>query len=85
MLPAVALRKTLLWIDGVPSEAPLPAMPGFDRDWVESLLDGQLDGWPPLTVERALEMAIDWVEAVPVEIRATLPPFDVSAAKAATE
>ncbi|WGK63440.1 hypothetical protein QAO71_16850 (plasmid) [Halopseudomonas sp. SMJS2] len=82
MLPAIALRKTLDWIDGVPSEAPLPAMPGFDRDWIESLLDGKLDGWASLTVEQALEMTIEWVEAVPVDIRATLPPFDVSAPKA---
>ena len=81
MLPAIALRKTLDWIDSVPSETPLPAMPGFDRDWVESLSDGQLDGWPSLTFEQALEMAIDWVEAVPDDIRATLPPFDLSLVK----
>lgn len=27
------------WIDAVPIDIRLPAMPGFDRDWVDSLLD----------------------------------------------
>lgn len=34
-----ALRATLEWIDAVPSDAVLPSMPGFDRDWVESLIE----------------------------------------------
>lgn len=33
-----ALRSSLGWIDAVPTDAPLPTMPGFDRDWAESLL-----------------------------------------------
>lgn len=33
-----ALRAALDWIDAVPSGTELPAMPGFDRDWAESLL-----------------------------------------------
>lgn len=32
-----ALDATLTWIDAVPSETALPTMPGFDRDWVESV------------------------------------------------
>lgn len=34
-----ALRCALAWIDAVPSDTPLPAMPGFDRDEVDSLLN----------------------------------------------
>jgi hypothetical protein len=26
------------WIDAVPEETPLPAMPGFDRDWADDLM-----------------------------------------------
>jgi hypothetical protein len=28
------------WIDAVPSETPLPVMPGFDRDWFDNVIDG---------------------------------------------
>ena len=28
----------LEWIDAVPADTALPAMPGVDRDWVESVL-----------------------------------------------
>lgn len=31
-------RAMLGWIDAVPADVELPAMPGFDRDWAESLL-----------------------------------------------
>lgn len=27
------------WIDAVPSDVPLPAMPGFDRDWADSVIE----------------------------------------------
>lgn len=33
------LQAALEWIDAVPSDTPLPAMPGFDRDVVDSLID----------------------------------------------
>jgi len=33
-----ALRSALEWIDAVPRDLPLPAMPGFSREWAESLL-----------------------------------------------
>ncbi|VDS07530.1 hypothetical protein PARHAE_00707 [Paracoccus haematequi] len=32
-----ALDVCLEWIDAVPSDTPLPAMPGFDRDWVDNI------------------------------------------------
>jgi len=33
------VAKSLLnWIDSVPSDVPLPAMPGVDRDWVDSVI-----------------------------------------------
>lgn len=34
-----ALKACLEWIDAIPEEVELPAMPGFDRDWVESVID----------------------------------------------
>lgn len=34
-----ALTWALEWIDAVPDDVQLPAMPGFDRDYVDSLLD----------------------------------------------
>lgn len=33
-----ALSDALAWIDAVPSETELPAMPGFDRDAVNELI-----------------------------------------------
>lgn len=33
-----ALKDALAWIDAVPSDMPLPAMPGFDRDEVNNLI-----------------------------------------------
>lgn len=33
-----ALEAALAWIDAVPSDVPLPCMPGFDRDDVNILL-----------------------------------------------
>jgi len=32
---ALAMRE---WIDAVPSDTVLPAMPGFDRDWADSII-----------------------------------------------
>lgn len=34
-----ALRATLKWIDAVPSSVLLPALPGFDRDWVDEVVE----------------------------------------------
>lgn len=34
-----ALRAALIWIDAIPNNTHLPSMPGFDRDWVEGLLE----------------------------------------------
>jgi hypothetical protein len=37
-LKEVALAM-IEWIDAVPDDVQLPAMPGFDRDWAEEILD----------------------------------------------
>lgn len=37
-LEAVA-RAMRDWIDAVPKETQLPTMPGFDRDWADSVID----------------------------------------------
>lgn len=34
-----ALEAALEWIDAVPPETVLPVMPGFDRDWVNGLVE----------------------------------------------
>lgn len=34
-----ALRAALKWIDAVPATTQLPTMPGFDRDWVDSVVE----------------------------------------------
>ena len=39
-----ALKAALTWIDAVPQEAQLPAMPGFDRDEVDALLAQPTEG-----------------------------------------
>jgi hypothetical protein len=40
---AQALRWALKWIDTVPQELPLPAMPGFNREYVDGLLEGSAE------------------------------------------
>lgn len=37
-----ALQMALEWIDAVPSDTLLPAMPGFDRDEVNSIINKAL-------------------------------------------
>jgi hypothetical protein len=73
---ACGLRAALCWIDQVPCELPLPAMPGFDRDWVDSLLEGQLEHQEPLTYPQAIDMALEWIDAIPPDLLATLPVLD---------
>lgn len=34
-----AVKSLIEWIDSVPEETILPAMPGIDRDWLETILD----------------------------------------------
>lgn len=48
---AIAMRD---WIDAVPADVALPAMPGFDRDWADNVILGQYD-----IDEEALERAKD--------------------------
>lgn len=33
------ITEGLMWIDAIPADQQFPAMPGFDRDWVEGLVD----------------------------------------------
>lgn len=75
MTPKQALVHTLAWIDKVPSDTSLPAMPGFDRDWIDSLIEDDLGNYPELTYEEALSMALEWVDAIPSEVLMTLTPF----------
>lgn len=39
---AECLRWALEWIDAVPNYVVLPSMPGFDRDYVNNILAGNL-------------------------------------------
>lgn len=32
------LQAALEWIDAVPADVELPAMPGFDRDWAADVI-----------------------------------------------
>lgn len=73
---AKGLRAALRWIDAVPSEMPLPAMPGFDRDWVEGLLEGEAAHQEPLTYPQAIDLALEWIDAIPADLLATLPVLD---------
>lgn len=78
-----ALKQTLIWIDSVPQELPLPGMPGFDREWLDAMIAGTpIEGAPVVTHEQALDMALEWVEAVPAELRQSLAPFDEATMKA---
>jgi hypothetical protein len=76
---AQALKQALGWIKLVPTDAPLPAMPGFDWDWAASLADGTYyDDEPgardiPVETATALSYAQEWIAAVPEDIKAQLP------------
>lgn len=73
-----ALRHALDWIDSIPSELPLPAMPGFDRDWVESMIAGDLaEGDLKLDYPQAMDMVMEWIDAVPLKLleQANIAPF----------
>lgn len=37
-----ALQAALEWIDAVPQNVQLPTMPGFDRDWVDGIINKAL-------------------------------------------
>lgn len=61
---AACLRMALDWIDAVPSDLQLPAMPGFDRDYVDSVIAryGQ-----PAQPAASAEPPIGYVHLVPDE------------------
>ena len=71
-----ALRESIKYIDSVPSDAPLPTMPGFDRDWMESMMAGYTDGQPPLSLGEAIGMCLEWIDTVPKDVADKLIPFD---------
>ncbi|MCU9527534.1 hypothetical protein [Pseudomonas mosselii] len=66
------LKSLLGLIDTVPRDAALPAMPGFDRDEVDALIEepGQAD---PVAVSEAVGMAADWIDALPKTVKSMLP------------
>ena len=67
------LKTLLAWIDQVDREAHLEAMPGFDRDHVDSLIDlGRAAD--PEDLNEALSMAREWIAAVPDAIKADVGP-----------
>lgn len=66
------LKALLKWIDTVPSETVLPAMPGFDRDEVDTLLMEGMSADQSDVLE-AVDMARDWIAAVPENIKMALP------------
>ena len=37
------------WIDAVPADTPLPAMPGFDRDWADTIIEEAKTNQKPKT------------------------------------
>lgn len=77
-----ALRTSLKFIDSVPSDAPLPAMPGFDRDWMESMMAGYTEDQPKLSLGEALGMCLEWIDAIPAEVRNSLETFDEESVRA---
>lgn len=79
-----ALKAALGWLDTLPKDLELPAMPGFDRDWVDRLVQGQVyEEDEPLTHAQAIGFVLEWIEAVPAGLLAELPPIDVSLLKGA--
>lgn len=67
------LKAKLAWIDLVPRDATLPAMPGFDRDYVENLAAEPEDFESKQLVD-AIDMTDEWIAAVPREIKGLLVP-----------
>lgn len=58
-------RAALAWIDAVPQETPLPAMPGFDRDWAEEVLANANGERPAPVLYRW------WFEQAPSQVNVT--------------
>lgn len=66
------LKTLLAWIDSVPRDAVLPAMPGFDRDDVNALIE-QNELADASAVAQAIEMASEWIACVPQIVKLQLP------------
>jgi hypothetical protein len=67
------LKALLIWIDSVPLDAALPAMPGFDRDDVDALVE-QAESADVQEVAQAIDMACEWIACVPNSVKASLKP-----------
>jgi hypothetical protein len=71
-----ALRMALNYIDSVPSDVMLPAMPGFDRDWLECFMSGFPEEGESLTYAEAFRIVLRWIDALPQDVVSSLPTFD---------
>jgi len=70
----VSIRQDLISrlkvIDSIPSDEPLPAMPGFDRDHVDNLLKyGCSEGTTMKRLKEAVRWADEWIDALPEEVQ----------------
>ncbi|MNE84020.1 hypothetical protein D3C80_1808870 [compost metagenome] len=66
------LRILLGWVDAVPRDVVLPAMPGFDRDDVDALIE-QAEQADASDVTEAVELVEGWIACVPDSVKLTLP------------
>ena len=61
------------FVDAIPDDAVLPAMPGTDRDWVDAVLE-DVD-----SLQDVLEVCKDlseYIDAIPEKIRTEMPVID---------
>lgn len=54
-----ALIAVLDWVDAVPRDAQFPAMPGFDRDWIDDLLSRSNAAQPNMKDVDVWKQAVD--------------------------
>jgi hypothetical protein len=65
-----ALQAALAWIDAVPPETQLPAMPGFDRDWANGVLEQSSRPAPQVEdLVKALERSAAALESAAASVR----------------
>lgn len=66
------LKSLLDLIDAVPRDDALPAMPGFDRDEVDALIE-KPEQADRVAVSEAIGMATDWIAALPESVKSIHP------------
>jgi hypothetical protein len=84
-----ALTWALAWIDAVPKDTPLPTMPGFDRDYVNDLLerartamyadDGCDDAWQAMraaAARRVTPAPVEGASGFEVTVHKTGEPWE---------